>query len=459
MSKTPQNFKNVIKLLSDKLSGYKYAIRGTSSLVMQGVDMNVDDIDIVCDEKCSKVVNDILKEYLVNEVKYSESPKFKSYFGKFVIDGISVEIMGNWQILDTKRDWSKVYDGSGRIEVEYEGRKVYVTPIDLELEFFAKMGRWGVFQKIKKQIKPMKKMLIIDTYNFLHRAYHAIPSTFRSADGQPTNAIYGFTSMVINVLDQIKPDYMVAALDGREPTFRSVDFTAYKAHRKPMEADLESQIPAVFEIIDSFGIRKILVEGYEADDVIGTVATKFKGKVDIIIVSNDRDLWQLTGNGVIIMVPGKKGSTEWMGEKEVDAKLGFEAEKIADYKGLRGDPSDNIPGVYGVGEVTATNLIKKFGSIENIYKNINEVKPDSLKEKLLDNYEQALTCKKLAKIILDVPFELSLEDCRFNAFNKGNVGEVLKKYNFKSLIRRLGLEDGSGNNRESSIPDNQLTLL
>jgi DNA polymerase I len=305
----------------------------------------------------------------------------------------------------------------------------------------------------------MKKLLIIDTFNFLHRAYHAIPSTFRSADGQPTNAIYGFTSMVINVLDQIKPDYMVAALDGREPTFRSVDFTAYKAHRKPMEADLESQIPAVFEIIDAFGVKKILVEGYEADDVIGTVATKFKGKVEITIVSNDKDLWQLAGNGITIMVPGKKGAIDWMGEKEVDARLGFEAEKVADYKGLRGDPSDNIPGVYGIGEVTATNLIKEFGSVEEIYKNIEKVKPESLKEKLLNNYEIALTSKKLAQIILDVPFELSLEECKFSTFNRGNLEGVLKKYNFKSLLRRLGLDDGTSKTKEEEVNDNQLSLL
>lgn len=305
----------------------------------------------------------------------------------------------------------------------------------------------------------MKKLLIIDTFNFLHRAYHAIPSTFRGPNGQPTNAIYGFTSMVINVLAQIRPDYVIAALDGREPTFRSVDFTAYKAHRKPMEPDLESQIPPVFEIIDAFGIKRILVEGYEADDVIGTVAKKFSGKVDIVIISNDKDLWQLAGNGIIVMVPGKKGVIEWMGEKEVDEKLGFEAEKIADYKGLRGDPSDNIPGVYGIGEVTATNLIKEFGSIEAIYKNIEQVKPDSLKEKLLNNYEQALMCKKLAQIILDVPFQLKLEECKYSDLNRGRVKEILQSYNFKSLIRRMGMGDGSGKSKEPEVPDSQLSLL
>ena len=304
----------------------------------------------------------------------------------------------------------------------------------------------------------MKKLLIIDTFNFLHRAYHAIPSTFRSPSGEPTNAIYGFTSMVINALDQVKPDYMVAALDGREPTFRVADFTAYKAHRKPMEEDLEVQIPKVFEMLDAFGIKKILVEGYEADDVIGTVAKKFSNEVEVVIISNDKDLWQLAGNHITIMVPGQKGVLEFMGEKEVDARLGFEAEKVPDYKGLRGDPSDNIPGVYGVGEVTATNLIKQFGSVEEIYKNIDQVKPDKLKEKLLNSYEQALMSKKLAQIILDVPYKLDLEECKYSTFNIGQVKKELEKYNFKSLIRRMGLEP-EDKKKEKETPDNQLSLL
>ena len=307
----------------------------------------------------------------------------------------------------------------------------------------------------------MKKLLIIDTFNFLHRAYHAIPSTFRGPDGQPTNAIYGVTSMIINVLEQIKPDYMVAALDGQEPTFRVGEFTSYKAHRKPMEDDLQVQIPKVLDILDAFEIKKILVEGYEADDVIGTVATKLKGKVDIVIVSNDRDLWQLAGNGNIIMVPGKKGEIDWMGEKEVDARLGFPAEQVADYKGLRGDPSDNIPGVYGIGEVTATKLLQKYGTLEEIYRNIETIEPESLKKKLVESYEQALMSKKLAQIILDVPFQLDLEDCKYSSLNKIKVKETLEKYNFKSLLRRMGfeVEGGSLKGREQKTPDNQLILL
>jgi DNA polymerase-1 len=267
--------------------------------------------------------------------------------------------------------------------------------------------------------------------------------------------------MILNILEQIKPDYMVAALDGKEPTFRVEEFTSYKAQRKPMEDDLKVQIPKVFEVLDSFGIKKIVVEGYEADDIIGTVATRFKDKVDIVIVSNDRDLWQLAGNGNIIMVPGRKGQIEWMGEKEVDAKLGFKADRIADYKGLRGDTSDNIPGVYGIGEVTATKLLQKYDTLEEIYKNIDTVEPESLRKKLVESYEQALMSKKLAQIIIDVPFQLELEECRYREINKIEVKEVLEKYNFKSLIKRMGFEvDGRrGNSNEPEVPDNQLTLL
>jgi len=228
-----------------------------------------------------------------------------------------------------------------------------------------------------------------------------------------------------------------------------------------MEEDLQVQIPKVLDILDAFEIKKILVEGYEADDVVGTVATKLKGKVDIVIVSNDRDLWQLAGNGNIIMVPGKKGEIEWMGEKEVDTRLGFPAEHVADYKGLRGDPSDNIPGVYGVGEVTATKLLQKYGTLEEIYKNIETVEPESLKTKLIESYEQALMSKKLAQIILDVPFQLDLEDCKYSSLNKIKVKEILEKYNFKSLLRRMGfeVEGDSLKSREQKTPDNQLTLL
>ena len=306
----------------------------------------------------------------------------------------------------------------------------------------------------------MPKLLLIDTFNFLHRAYHALPPSFRDANGEPTNAVYGVTSMLINMLTQVKPDYLVAALDGEKPTFRVGDFTSYKAHRKPMEDSLSSQIPKTLDMLSAFGVRQVLVEGYEADDVIATLALNFSGKVDVIIASNDRDLWQLAGKNVMLMVPDKKGKLEWVGKDEVSARLGFAPDKIADYKGLRGDPSDNIPGVYGIGEKTAVKLIDQFGSVEEIYRNIDKVTPESLKEKLLENYEQALMSKKLATLITDVPSGVTLSDVRYPGYDKEKVFAELSKYNFKSLMKRLGLLPGETTKDSSQLPDeNQLGLF
>jgi DNA polymerase I len=300
----------------------------------------------------------------------------------------------------------------------------------------------------------MKKLLLIDTYNLLFRAYHALPKTFTDRSGQPTNAIYGVTSMLINILNAIKPQYMIAAIDGAEPVFRNEDFTGYKAHRKPMDDELAVQIPKIFEVLDSFGIKQIQIDGYEADDIIATSVERFKEQVDIIIVSNDRDLWQLATANVLIMLPSTKGESEWLSAKEVEARLGFSPTKIADYKGFRGDPSDNIPGVYGIGEKTATSLLQQFGSVEEIYRKVDQVKPDSLREKLLNNYEQALMSKKLAQLIYDVPATFDLEDCRYTDFNRMQVKSLLETYNFRSLIRRLGFEDAPTTRKNSEAVPN-----
>jgi len=307
----------------------------------------------------------------------------------------------------------------------------------------------------------MKKILIIDTFNLLHRAYHALPSSFRDKSGEPVNAVYGVSSMLITLLAKIKPNYVIAALESRTPTFRVENFTAYKAQRKPMEEDLAIQIPKVLEILDAFGIKQLQVDGYEADDVVGTVAKKYAAKNEVVIISNDRDLWQLANGNIVIGLPGGKGDVDWLGGKEAKARLGFSPEKIADYKGLRGDPSDNIPGVFGIGEKTATKLVQEYGSVEDIYKNINKIKPDSLKEKLLNCAETAVMSKKLAELILDVPVDVDLKDCVYTEFNYGKVKEVLEKYNFKSLLKRLGFEvDSDTKKKEKEEPSkDQLSLF
>lgn len=301
----------------------------------------------------------------------------------------------------------------------------------------------------------MKKLLIIDTFNFLHRAYHALPKTLTDTEGRPNNAVYGVASMLISVFNQIEPNYVVAAMDSEEPTFRVEDFTGYKAHRKPMEDDLAQQIPRVIEILDAFGLKKIMVNGYEADDVIGTVVEDYKDDFEIIVVSNDRDLWQLVDENVKIMVPKRKGQVKWIGPQEVREKMGFEPEKLVDYKALKGDSSDNIPGVYGIGKVTAKKLLDEFKTVENIYNNINKVEPESLKEKLANNAEEAVMSLHLAEIIKDVPFSLDIENCKYTSFNRAAIKDVLTKFNFKSLKKRLGFEE----DKEKEKSDSQLSLL
>jgi DNA polymerase-1 len=266
--------------------------------------------------------------------------------------------------------------------------------------------------------------------------------------------------MIISVFELIKPDYMIAALDGKKPTFRAEEFTAYKAHRKPMEDGLSSQIPKVFDILDAFGIKRILVDGYEADDVIGTVAKRYGEDLEVVIISNDKDLWQLVGDNITIMCPSTKrgATTEWIGEKEVMSRMGFPSALIPDYKGLRGDPSDNIPGVYGIGDVTAKKLLIEYGSLEDIYQNIEKITPETVKKKLMECAEQAVMSKRLATVILDVPMEIDIEDCAYKEFNQIKVRDILEKYNFKSLIKRLGFNPES-KNTGPAISKDQMALF
>ena len=289
----------------------------------------------------------------------------------------------------------------------------------------------------------MPKFLLIDLFNLIHRAYHALPKEFSDKAGNPTNAIYGVSSMLITVLQQVSPDYVVAVLDTKVPTFRHVDFTGYKAHRRPMEDMLSVQIPRIKEVVEAFGVKMISADGYEADDLVGTLAVKNQEHCQMILLSNDHDLWQLASPNIIIMLPSTRGDKiEWIGEKEVMAKLGVTSAQVPDYKGLVGDTSDNIPGVYGIGPKTAGELIKEFGSVEEIYKNINKVQPETLRKKLLDGYEQAIMSKKLATLDLNTPTGFSREDSRYGKLPLETVVPILQSYNFKSLLKRVGVDVG-----------------
>jgi len=300
----------------------------------------------------------------------------------------------------------------------------------------------------------MKKLVIIDTFNFLHRAYYAIPKTFRAPDNTPTNAVYGVCSMIISLLNEIKPDYMIAALDSKKPTFRVEEFSNYKAQRKEMDEELKVQIPIVFEAIEKMGILKINCEGYEADDVIGTLVERYKNDFEIYLLSNDRDLWQLISKNVRVMLPSTKGTFEEVNNENVKSRLEFDKKHLVDYKALRGDTADNIPGVYGVGEVTAKKLISEFETIENIYKNIENIKPESLKKKLIENVEIAYLSKKLATIILDCPIVLDIEAAKLKQGVSEELVILFEKLNFKSLLRRLNVPE-----KKNEVSDLQMNLF
>lgn len=303
----------------------------------------------------------------------------------------------------------------------------------------------------------MKKVVIVDTFNFLHRAFHAIPKSFRSPDNTPTNAVYGVCSMLISLVKETNPDCVLAALDSQKPTFRSEEFSNYKAQRKEMDEELKVQIPIVFEAINLLGIETINCEGYEADDVIGTLVNNLKSEAQIYIVSNDKDMWQLIDKNVFVLIPNTKGTFEKIDEEEALKRLEFDKKRLVDFKALRGDTSDNIPGVFGIGEVTAKKLISKYSSIEDIYKHINEIEPESLRKKLIESVETAYMSLKLATIVTDAPIRFNLSECNFNFHPTKELIELFTKLNFKSLLKRLNVDTKNVSN--STINENQGSLF
>jgi len=289
----------------------------------------------------------------------------------------------------------------------------------------------------------MKRLILIDANALIHRSFHALPP-LATKKGELVNAVYGFTAIILKVIKELKPDYIATAFDLPKPTFRHLEFEDYKATRPKTPEELTSQFPLVKKIVKAFNIPIFEKEGYEADDIIGTIAEKVskeKENLEVIIVTGDLDTLQLV-NKKIKVYTLKKGITDTViyDEQAVKQRYGFGPKQLVDYKGLKGDPSDNIPGVAGIGDKTATKLIREFGSVENLYKSIEEGKtslPEKLKEKLLQGKEIALFSKKLATIQKDVPLGFDLEKCRLEDYDKEKVIKLLKELEFRSLINRL----------------------
>lgn len=293
----------------------------------------------------------------------------------------------------------------------------------------------------------MRKLILIDSNALVHRAFHALPPTLTSPKGVMTNAVYGFTSVLIKMIKDLKPDYIAATYDLAGPTFRHEEFEDYKAHREKAPNELYAQIPLTKDVLRAFGIPIYEKQGFEADDLIGALAELGKKEKDlqVVIVTGDMDTLQLVDGNKVVVFTLRKGLTDTItyNEEEVIKRYGIKPEQVIDFKGLKGDPSDNIPGVPGVGDKTASSLIQEFGSMEKLYQKI-ESKDKKLKlspkliEKLIENKDQAFFSKKLSTIIrnVDINFNLAMTDWKAN-LNRENIEKTLREFGFFSLAKRL----------------------
>ena len=277
------------------------------------------------------------------------------------------------------------------------------------------------------------KLFLIDGSSYIYRAYFALPYLSNSA-GMPTNAIYGFTQMLIRVVKEHKPHYLAMVLDTPEPTFRHEVYKAYKANRPSMPEELIPQIPYIKEVTRGFRIPILEKPGYEADDIIGTLVEKLRADADITIVSGDKDMLQLVSDRVTILDTMKDRVYD-----QAEVKRRFEAQpsQVIDVFGLSGDTSDNVPGVPGIGEKTAVKLIKEFGSIDNIYNNIDKVAGEKLRENLKKYKEQALLSKELVRIRTDVPLPVDLTALRLIPADNERLKEIFKELEFNKFVKEL----------------------
>ena len=286
----------------------------------------------------------------------------------------------------------------------------------------------------------MEKIVLIDGHSILNRAYYGVPDLTNS-EGLHTNAIYGFLNIMFKILDEEKPDYFAVAFDLKAPTFRHKMYDQYKGTRKPMQEELRQQVPVMKEMLEAMGVPLMMLEGYEADDLLGTVAKKAEADgLEAVVVSGDRDLLQLATERILIRIPKtKKGGTEIENyhTRDVIEKYQVTPIQIIELKALMGDSSDNIPGIPGVGEKTATKLVLEYGCIENAYAHVDEIKPNKARESLREHYDMAQMSKELATINIHSPFQLDMEKARMTDLYTKEAFELCKKLEFKNMLSRF----------------------
>ena len=304
----------------------------------------------------------------------------------------------------------------------------------------------------------MDKFVLVDGNSIMNRAFYGIMGSkmLTTKDGKYTNAVYGFLAILFKLLDDIQPQYMAVAFDLKAPTARHKMYEGYKANRHGMPDELAEQMPIIKEVLRAMNIDIIEMEGYEADDILGTLSCYGEAKnLDVTILSGDRDTFQLATDKVTIRIPHTKGGkteTDEYNREKIIEKYGLEPKQLIEVKGLQGDTSDNIPGVPGVGEKTALKLVQKYGSIENLYKKIEEGQDDlkgKQREKIVENKELAELSRTLGTINTKVPIKDDLTDLKVEEWDKEKVLELFKNLNFNRYIDRFNLrENGESENKQ-----------
>ena len=292
-----------------------------------------------------------------------------------------------------------------------------------------------------------KKFLLVDGHALIYRSFFAFPKSFTRSDGQMINAVYGFSRILLTAIRNLDPFYMAVTFDHPSPTNRAKDFEFYKINRPTMPEELQPQIAIIREVVEALNIPQFQLEGYEADDLIGTINTRVEERdktLLTIILTGDQDMYQLVDNDTHVYLPGRgKGQEDTEYDEElVKKKIGVQPDQVIELKGLMGDSSDNIPGVKGVGPKTAIALIEKFASVDGVYEALDKQTADpifspSLIKKLNSDRKNAFLSRELATIIKNAPVQFNLEDCAVTQYNKEKVVTLFQSLNFKSLLNFL----------------------
>ncbi|HEX5451925.1 MAG TPA: 5'-3' exonuclease H3TH domain-containing protein, partial [Candidatus Limnocylindrales bacterium] len=300
----------------------------------------------------------------------------------------------------------------------------------------------------------MDRLMLLDANGLIYRAYFALFETpLTTSKGQLVNAVFGFWSIVLRGFQDVRPDYVIACFDLGKPTFRHAQFTDYKATRRPMPDDLREQFPKVRELIEAFRIPIYELEGFEADDLIGTLTLQAEGRgLETTIVSGDLDMLQLVSPATSVMTTrGGVQQTVVYDPARIDERYGLEPSQMIDFKALKGDTTDNVPGIPGVGDKTAARLLQDFRSLDGIYGDLEQVKPEKLRAKLAEYHDQVLTSRDIVTIQRELPVDLDLSNAGVGDYDRSEVLRLFREYEFRTLVERLPAAIG-----EAPLPPGEL---